>query len=205
MGEAECVGAAYLRSNQPCWSKALLPWWQSGHSLWCSDVPRKTDRRLISFAPKRKTCSFQSELLIHMQMEWLQFFLIFFTWGWRKKKKPVFDHHINSKWAEILGLQAYEGPLPYHPCRPAPAICPSVYLITATWGGEKTTKKLIKGWVILLLLTDSVHIFHALACISYEKLSLCSFSLLGPCLSIERAFGTPTWHQRVSHFTGHRD
>lgn len=26
MGEAERVRAAYLRSKQPCWSKALPPW-----------------------------------------------------------------------------------------------------------------------------------------------------------------------------------
>lgn len=125
-GEAERVRAAYLRSNQPYWSKALLPWWQLCHLLWCSDSLWKTDRRLISFALKRKTCSFQSTLLIHMQMEWLCFFfdLLYI----RVKKKTVFDHHINSKWAEILGLQANEGLVPYRPCRPPAAISPSAYL-----------------------------------------------------------------------------
>lgn len=102
-----------------------------------------------------------------MQMEWQHFFLIFFTWG-QKKLSLIITW---SKWGEILGFQAYQGPVPCRPYKPPAAICPSFHLITATWGKKtiKTARKFIKGWLILFLLTDWVHIFHAWACILSEK------------------------------------
>lgn len=135
MGRAECARPAYLRSNQPYWGRAELPRWQQCHLLWCFDLQRKTDRRLISFAQRRKTCSFQSTLLIHMQMERQQFFF----WsslheGKKKKKKPLSLIITWSKWGKILGFQAYQGPVPCCPYKPPAAICPSIHLITATWG-----------------------------------------------------------------------
>ena len=158
--------------GQPIWDLTnlteakLLPWWQQCHSLWCSDSHWKTDRRLISFAQKRKTCSFQSTLLVHMQMEWHIFFWSSLHGG--KKTSLIITW---SKWGEIVGFQAYQGPLPCRPYTLAAAICPSFHLITATWGKKpiKTAWKFIKGWLILFLLTGWVHIFHAWACISSER------------------------------------
>lgn len=96
------------------------------------------------------------------------FFLIFFTWGQKKKTSLIITW---SKWGKKLGFQAYQGPVPCRPYKPPAAICPSFHLITATWGKKtiKTARKFIKGWLILFLLTDWVHIFHAWACISSER------------------------------------
>lgn len=118
MGKAEHVRAADLRSNQPYWSRALLPWWQPCHWLWCSDSPWKTDRRLISFALKRKTCSFQSTLLIHMQMEWLRFFsdLLYMRVEEKKTLSLIITSVLNEQ--RFLAYRQMKGPCPTTPAGP---------------------------------------------------------------------------------------
>ena len=160
MGCYKHARPVYLRSNQPHRGKALLPWWQQCHLLWCSDLQRKTDRRLISFTQKKKKTLFQSALLVHMQMEWQYVF-----WSSLHEGKKISLIITWSKWRKILGFQAYLGPVPCRPYKPPAAICPSFHLITATWGKKtiKTARKFIKGWLILFLLTDWTLIFHAWA------------------------------------------
>lgn len=164
MGLSEYARLAYLRSNQPYWGKALLPWWQQCHLLWCSDLQRKTDRRLI--------CSEEKNMLISKHIAgphangWQHFF-----WSSLHEGKKTSLIITWSKWGKILGFQAYQGPVPCRPYKPPAAVCPSFHLITATWGKKtiKTARKFIKGWLILFLLTDWAHIFHAWACISSER------------------------------------
>lgn len=136
------------------------------------------------------------------------FFLIFFTWGQKKKgrKKHLWSPHgLNEERYGLSGKsRACALPPLQNPSCNMPVIPPN-YCHMRGKNSIKTARKFIKGWLILFLLTGCVHIFHAWACVSSEREETAFFLRLFPAwpLFVNRQ---SLWHTNLASkgFTLHR-